>query len=143
MSSGELLYHILHPLNVLASKSAMICKLFGHIYHHHIFGFLHGSASQTRQERFCHPLKIQIEKVLRLVSQENYIQISSRYVPMTWFRSIMKVFGLKNEIPIYLNDDHNSAYRAFDTNYGTQEILNLTRISTFLQNYAPNRFYYF
>ena len=62
---------------------------------------------------------------------------------MTWFRSIMKVFGLKKEIPMYLNDDHNSAYRAFDTNYGTQEILNLSRISTFLQNYAPNRFYYF
>ena len=55
----------------------------------------------------------------------------------------MKVFGLKNEIPMYLNDDHNSAYRAFDTNHGTQEILNLSRISTFLTNYAPNRFYYF
>ena len=55
----------------------------------------------------------------------------------------MKVLGLKNEIPMYLNDDHNFAYRPFDTNYGTQEILNFSRISTFLRNYAPNRFYYF
>ena len=61
MSSGKLLHQIIHPLNALASKSAMICKLFGHIYRHHIFGFLHGSASQTRQEGFCHPLKIQIK----------------------------------------------------------------------------------
>ena len=51
MVFGRLVHQRIHPLKLLASKSVMISKLFGHIHRHHNLSFLHILTSPVRQKR--------------------------------------------------------------------------------------------